>query len=773
MNVYGILCESGVAEGDFQQSDLYRESLRLGLIAGEKSQAPAIPDAAERRESVFQVTGMWCASCGWLIEHALRRERGIVSADVLFASDLLRVVYCPQYVPSGTIERRVASIGYRVAPFTGETEPARRENRDLLLRLGVAAALWMNVMLFSLVIYAGYFEGIADWARRAVPLILLALATPAVFYSGWPILRLAWLGIRHGALRMETLISTGVLAAYGYGIAQILRGGRHFYFDTACAIVTLVLAGKAIERGAKSSTARSLSTLHRMLPKKARVLLDGRERFVSVDALERDMLVLVKPGERIPADGVVVEGESSAEESIITGESRPRNKSVGDEVVGGSLNGAGVLTFRVSRSASESTLAHIVKSVESAMAAQSHAERAVDRLSRIFIPAVLLAAVVTLGVSAAARVDPMDALMRSIAVLVIACPCALGIATPLAMTAAIGAASRSGVLLRHSSAFESIRNLNTLVLDKTGSATEGLFRVRQAWWRKDGLRMLAALESRSEHPVGQAIAALESDPVLPVLDVTVRKGCGIAGLVGGVRVVAGNRAMMALENAEIDAEIEARAADWERAGSTTVFCAIGGECAGALALGDEPRADANCLIRALEERGIHVVLLSGDSIRTTAHIAARLGITEFQGEVLPQRKAEFIEERRARGEIVGMVGDGINDAPALATADLGIAMATGSDLATQSAPVVLLSDSLMKIPDILDLAGRTRSIIRTNLFWALVYNVAGIVLAATGILSPIFSAAAMVLSSACVIGNSQRLNRDPSSSRRAHPAPAA
>jgi Cu2+-exporting ATPase len=763
LNVFAILSESGLAGADFRDSELYRESLRLGLISNAAPQISEIPEAAERRDATFQLSGLWCTSCGWLIEHGLRRERGVVSAEVLFTSDLLKVTFCPQYVPTGTIERRVAALGYRAAPYTGDTAPAQKERRDLLLRLGIAAALWMNVMLFSLVIYASYFGRVADSARRLVPVVLMVLATPAIFYSGWPILRIGWQSVRRATIRMETLISAGVLAAYGYSVAQIFRPGFHYYFDTACAIVTLVLAGKAMERGAKARTIEGLSLLHRELPKKARVVADGREHFVTIDAITPGMSILVKPGERIPADGVVEEGHSSVEESLITGESRPVEKRPSDATIGGSHNGAGVLRIRVSRAPAESTLAQIVRTVEGALAKRTGTERLVDRLSRIFVPAVLGVACLTFVFCAMSGVPEMDAVMRAIAVLVIACPCALGIATPLATTAAVGAASRKGILLRDPAALEAIRKLDVLVLDKTGTATQGRFRIHETWWSgqyPEAPQMLAALESNSEHPIGRAILEIAPGAACSVAGTTIHKASGISAEVNGLRIAAGNRALMRNEGARIDGAMEARAQGWEREGMTVVFCAIAGNLCGALALGDKLRADSAGFVETLRAKGIRVVLCSGDAAETTAQVAAQLGIDDFQSEVSPQDKMKLVQQYRSRGQVVAMVGDGINDAPALATSDLGIAMGSGTDLALHSAPVVMLNDSLGNVAAVIDLAERTHRIIRANLFWALIYNVAGIALAASGTLNPIFSAAAMVLSSLCVIGNSLRLSRD-------------
>jgi Cu2+-exporting ATPase len=392
LNVYAILLESGAIEAglDLRSTDIFLESQRLGLLGRpEEDDGMAVPEGAETKETLYHLSGMWCAACGWVVEHALRRERGIVGAEVLFTSDLLKVTYCPQLVPPGIVADRVKSLGYRAVEFGTEREGDRREWQDMLLRLGIAFGMWMNVMLFSLVIYASYWEGISPWAQRAVPFILMGLSLPAVLYSAWPIHRIAWFGLRTGHLRMEALISTGVLAAFVYSSAQAFLGGRHFYFDTACAIVTLVLTGKALERNAKDRSARAIAMLHRLLPKKVRLRVEGQERFVAIEALEPGTLFLVKPGERIPADGVVVEGQSAVDESVVTGEADPRAKGPGDPVVCGSLNTAGVLEIRATRCGEDSTLAQIVKSVQAALASKSPLERLVDRVSRGFIPAVL------------------------------------------------------------------------------------------------------------------------------------------------------------------------------------------------------------------------------------------------------------------------------------------------------------------------------------------------------------------------------------------------
>jgi heavy metal translocating P-type ATPase len=762
LNVYAILLESGALESgiDLRETSLFQESQRLGLLGRVEPERAAIPEGAETKEALYQLTGMWCAACGWVVEHALRREAGIVSAEVLFTSDLLKVTYCPQMVPPGTVPERVKSLGYRAAEFGSEQEGDRREWQDMLLRLGIAGGMWMNVMLFSLVIYASYWEGIAGWAQRVVPLILMVLALPAVLYSAWPIHRIAWFGLKAGHLRMEALISTGVLAAFVYSSAEAFLGGRHFYFDTACAIVTLVLTGKALERNAKDRSARAIALLYRLLPKKVRLRVEGQERFVAIEALEPGLTFLVKPGERIPADGVVVEGRSSVDESVVTGEADPRAKAPGDTVICSSLNMAGVLEIRATRCGEDSTLAQIVKSVQGALASKSPLERIVDRVSRVFIPTVLALAALTVAVCLVRGLPATEAMLRGIAVLVIACPCALGIATPLATTAAIGTASRQGIIIRDVRVLETFRKVDLLILDKTGTLTEGDFRVRYAVL--DHLDLVAGLESYSEHPLAHAVmrhAAEEGLGPLDAQDIVVREGLGLIGTVKGRRVAVGNRPLMAEVGMAIPPVLLPLAEGWEAEGLTVAFASVDGQCSGALAFGDKPREEAAAVVAELRGRGIRTVLLSGDAPATTERMARAVGLDEWVGGVSPSGKAAAVRRFQAEGKVVAMVGDGVNDAPALAAADLGIAMGSGADLATHAAPVVLMRDSLTRITRVFRLATLTLRVLKQNLFWAFFYNTLGISLAMTGVLNPILAAGAMVLSSLSVIGNSLRLNR--------------
>ncbi len=779
MNVFAILLESGiVADGvDLRNTELFRESLRLGLVSQTAPIEAAIPTDAETREALFQISGMWCASCGWLIERALAAVPGVVSAEVMFAADILKVRYCPQFSPPGRVQERVTALGYRAAEFHGETGVDPSARRDLLLRLGVAFFLWMNVMTLSLVVYASYWEAISDAARQIVPFVLMALATPAVLYSGWPILRGAALGLRSGALRMEVLVALGISAAYTYSAIQALSGGTHYYFDTACAIITLVLLGQVLERGAKERTAQSIAFLYRMMPRKARLFCGGEERWVSIDALEPGMPFLVKAGERVPADGIVMSGESQADESVVTGESALVRKRREDEVIGGTVNTDGVLVVRATRVREDSTLSHIIRSVQNAISSRAPLERMVDRVARIFVPAVAVLSGLTLLGAVVTGVPLESALMRAIAVLVIACPCALGIATPLAITAAVGACSRRGVLISDSRVLEATGKVDVVVFDKTGTITEGIFGVTTVVLSpvlastahggpssEDGnpLALVGALEACSEHPAGCAIARYARSHVgdlPPAREVAIKKGMGISGSVGDLLVFAGNRRMMEANGAMVEPSLEAEAAVAEANGRTVVFFGWDGAVAGFFAMGDRIRAEAHSVIGWLRRRGISVSLVSGDSGATTARVASALGFDDYHAEVLPEGKLDIIRRYQQAGRIVAMIGDGINDAPALAAADLGIAMGSGTDLAMQAAPVVLMSRGLDRVGLVFEASGKALRIIRQNLFWAFFYNTLGISLAVAGVLNPILAAGAMVLSSLSVIGNSLRLKR--------------
>ncbi|MDX1980006.1 MAG: cation-translocating P-type ATPase [Bryobacteraceae bacterium] len=738
MTVYGIL----------------REGKEDTVPPAEADVPAAYPLPAHTEEKLFHLTGLWCASCAWLIEHVLKRERGVASAEVMFFSDLLKVRYHPQYLPAGRIAERVRGLGYGIEEYTGDHDSGGQP-RDLLLRLGVAAFLWLNVMFLNLGVYVGAFQTLPEAVHRVMPLVAMAATLPVILYSAAPILRSAALGARSGVLRMESLLSLGILAAFGYSAVEGMRGGTHIYFDIVCAITTLVLLGKWIEQNAKLRASRTISGLHRMLPQKARVWIDGRERFVAIDSLHPGDLFVVKAGERIPADGLVEEGESEADESLLTGESRPVWKKPGSVVVAGSMNLAGFVKARAAAVGAESTIARIVSAVEKALNSRSAIERKVDLVSRVFIPAVLVFAALTyLQTLRGAATN--DALMRAITVLVIACPCALGIATPLALHAAVTRASKLGLLVRDSLALETVQSIDTIVLDKTGTVTEPDFSLLEV--NADHLEKLASLEACSEHPLGRALVEcarhLEIAP-RRVTGVQVLKGLGIRGSLEGEEILIGSARLFP----DLSESLRAEAAQWERSGDTVTFYSFGGVTSGLLAFGNRVRPETAVLIGELKRRGIRVLLVSGDSRATTQAVAEAIGADNYLAGTLPEEKAAIIRELQQNGHKVAMVGDGINDAPALAQADLGIALSSGTDLAMRSAAMVLMGGRLDRVVEAVDLSRRTLRVVRQNLFWAFAYNALGIGFAAAGLLNPIVAAAAMVVSSLTVVANSHRLAR--------------
>jgi heavy metal translocating P-type ATPase len=798
-NVYAILLESGVlaAGQNIRETEVFRRSLELGLISNpatsnEAEPANPIDPRMPTKEMLLQVNGMWCSACAWLIERGLRGLPGVVSADVFFASDLAKVTYCPQFLPPDHIAARIRKLGYEASEYAGENEGARSESRDLLVRLGVAAFLWANIMGFSTILYVSYFEQIAASASRVLPYALWLLCTPLVFYCAWPILRTAVVGIRNLQIRMESLLALGILSAYTLSAVQTMRGQTHLYFDTAAAIVTLVLAGKMVERAAKDRASRSIALLYRLMPKKVRVLTATGERFVSIDALTAGQVFLVKAGERFPADGVVINGETYVDESLLSGESAPVPKRAGDAVASGSLNAGGVIQVRATRIGDDSALAQIIHLVERALSSRAPIERTVDRVSRIFVPCVVLLALAEFAVLLSLHAGVVPAMLRATTLLVIACPCALGLATPLAITAAVGRAAQQGLLIADSRVLETMGNIDVVVLDKTGTVTRGDFRLAeislarahaQAFamaatgsgfadlpaghesaeiFLEEFLPILAGIENYSEHLLGRAVTKYAIDHrvvALDAADIEIHKGAGISGNVCGRQVFIGNQRMMTMGCCTMDAETELRMREFQEAGRTIALFGWDGAVQGVLGFGDQIKDGAVEMVQRLRARGLIVKMVTGDAWPTAAVVARQIGVDDFTAEATPADKARIVEELQQSGKRVALIGDGVNDAPALAQADLGIAMGTGADIAMGAAPVVLVSGTLARLEDAFRLAEKTTRVVRQNLFWAFFYNAIGIALALTGVVTPIFAAAAMFFSSTSVVANSMRLAR--------------
>jgi heavy metal translocating P-type ATPase len=689
-------------------------------------------------------------------------------------------------------------LGYRARESVSRADREPTGHRDLVLRFGIAAFFWLNTMALSLALTTGYFEHFAGNVGHYMPLVLLTLAAPVVLYCGFPIHRLAWLGLRNLTPRAESLLSLGALSAYFFSVAQTLRGASPVYFDAAGAIVTLALAGKLLEMNAKAKASRWVTLLHQMVPNKVRLVVEGRKRFVPVDTLNPGQVFLVKAGERFPADGRVEAGNSRVDESLLTGEATPISKQEGDSVIAGSVNLDGVLHVRATHSREETTLARILALVERALRNRSPLQRRVGRVSRILVPGALAFALLTFGVCWIGGFTTFSvALMRAITILVIASPCALGLATPLAVTAALGAASRCGVLISDTRILEVLGRVNQVVLDKTGTMTEGRFELlgcetaadycsSPAWMQANAVNsdvdplpadlpfsmlstsyeqafeLLASLEQYSEHPLGRALVNFARGRGIPIGEascVEIHNGLGVTGIVAGTSMFVGGRRLADNMAILIDARTELVARRWESEGRTVTFFGWDGGLKGCLAFGDAPRRNAASLVADLKRRGVTPQLVSGDSRATTEAVARQFGIESYYSEVLPAQKAELIREWKRRGAVVAMVGDGINDAPALAEADLGIAMGSGTDIATKEASAILLDSDLQKIPQIFDLARKTMNVVQQNFFWAFFYNTLGIALAVSGIINPTAAEAAMLLSSLSVVGNSLRLSR--------------
>lgn len=737
-------------------------------------------------EIELDVRGMTCAACVGRVEKALNGLDGVTAATVNLVMERAMVTTDGD-VPAERLVAAVADAGYearprRAARVTNDepaTTPVATERRDLV----TASILTVPLLGIGMAHGIPFFEG--DGART----VQLLLATLVIFGPGRLFFERALAALRHRSADMNVLVSLGVAASWGWSTIAVLspglfphaHGGRqHVYFEAAGAIVTFVLLGKMLEARAKKRLRDAVTALVALQPSHAhRLAIDSSEvtMEVAVGELRRDDRVLVRPGERVPVDGVIEHGDSSLDESLLSGESIPRDKGPGDAVVGGSINGSGALVVRATALGSESAIARIAEAVERAQATKPKLAMFADRVSAIFVPIVLVVAIATFG--AWTLVDPTSAgialaIERSVAVLVIACPCALGLATPAAVAAATGRGAELGILLRSSAALERAEAVTKVLLDKTGTLTRGrpeLVAVDALGARDDAgawFVLLASLESRSEHPLARAIAQGARARNVVAADVDefrATPGGGVEGQVDGHRVLAGTVKWLGVRGIDVSAAI-APATAHARAGRTPVVAAIDGELAGIVAIADSPRPEARAVVATLRAEGRSVAIVTGDRAETARAVGTELGIDEVWAEVLPQDKASTVERAREGGAVVAMVGDGVNDAPALAAADVGVAIGEGSDVAIAAADIALMGGGVARLPTALALARATMHTIRRNFFWAFAYNVLGIPLAAgvlfpwTGwSLSPVVAGAAMSLSSVSVLLSSLYLRR--------------
>ena len=731
------------------------------------------------------IAGMTCASCANRIERNLNKLDG-VSATVNYATEVAAVEYDPARVEPEALVETVAAAGYETSlPAAGDVDGGDGESAGddetapLRQRLLISALLSLPVLVLSM-IPALQFD---NWQWLA-----LQLATPVVLWGAWPFHRAAWANLKHATATMDTLISLGVLAAWGWSIYALFigdagvtgmtmefkllpdgsGGDSEIYLETAAVVTTFILAGRYFEARAKRRAGAALRALLELGAKEVSVLdPDGRERRLPIKQLAVGDRFLVRPGEKVATDGVVEEGRSAIDQSLLTGESVPVEVGPGEEVAGASVNAGGRLVVRATRVGADTALAQIARLVADAQNGKAPVQRLADRISGVFVPLVIALSVATLGFWLGAGESASFAFTAAVAVLIIACPCALGLATPTALMVGTGRGAQLGLLIKGPEVLESSRRVDTIVLDKTGTVTTGRMKLAEvvvspADSKREVLRLAGALEDASEHPIARAVAIAaraEVGELPPVEDFGNREGLGVEGVVEGHGVQVGRASLIAEWSLEIPAELTAARAAAELRGATPVFVAWDGAVRAVLVVADTVKPSSAQAVAALKGLGIRPLLLTGDNEATARAVAAEVGIEEVIAEVLPAAKADVVRRLQEEGRVVAMVGDGVNDAPALAIADLGLAIGTGTDVAIEASDLTLVSGDLRAAADAIRLSRATLRTIRENLAWAFGYNVAALPLAAAGLLNPVIAGAAMALSSVSVVANSLRLRR--------------
>jgi cation-transporting ATPase V len=718
----------------------------------------------------FTVRGMTCGSCANRVQRTLGKQPGVERAEVNFATGTAHVVLSEQPADPEALRAAVGKAGYELEQPAGRFGVAGGEvgsvpdeeasaQRSWWWRVLVAWPLGLATMVVAFT-PALMEQAWGPWAQ-------LALATPVQFVVGWPFLREAARRARRLSANMDTLIAIGTLAAYTFSLVELLRGGRDLYFETAALLIAFLVLGRYFEVRAKRRAGTAIRALLELGAKEARVLREGTEVMVPADQVRAGDLLRVRPGEKIPTDGEVVDGSSAVDESMLTGESVPVDKAVGAAVAGATVNTSGVLTVRATAVGPDTALARIVSLVSAAQAGKGQAQRLADRISAVFVPAVIVIALATFTGWWLLAGDPVSGLVAAVAVLIVACPCALGLATPVAIMVGTGRGASLGILIKGVEVLERTRTITTVVFDKTGTLTRGDMALTDTepgagTDRAELLRRAGAVEADSEHPIGQAIAAAarERHRVLPaVTGFQSVAGHGVRADVEGATVWVGRRKMAAEAGLALSDELTRAAERLEEQGRTAVLAGWDGQVRGVLAVADTLKDGAADAVAELHRMGLQVAMITGDNARTAAAIAQRVGIDTVLAEVLPADKQTEVTRLQAAGEVVAMVGDGVNDAPALVAADLGIAIGTGTDVAIESSDLTLMRGDLAGVPTAIRLSRRTYRTILQNLGWAFGYNVALIPLAALGLLNPIFAGAAMGFSSVSVVANSLRLLR--------------
>jgi len=743
-----------------------RKVSHVGTAVAEKKQP-------EQKVSLA-IRGMTCAACANRIEKGLAKLPGVTEAHVNLALEKASVTFDPSHISVEDLTAKVRDLGYQAYVPELLGRDAEKEAREAEIRrqrtMFVFSAILSAQLLLAMVGHVfGVDNALVGWLSNGW--VQLALATPVQFYAGWQFYVDSYYNLRNRSANMSVLVALGTSAAYLYSLASMLfphLGISGLYLETSAVLITLILLGKLLEAEAKGRTSEAIKKLMGLQPKTARIVRDGQEVDVPVEEVQVGDLIVVRPGERIPVDGVIEEGRSSVDESMITGESLPVEKTVGDEVVGATINKFGTFRFRATKVGRDTVLAQIIKVVEEAQSSKAPIQRMADVVSAYFVPAVVAVAAVTFIGWYATTGDFTRALLNMTAVLVIACPCALGLATPTAIMVGTGRGAENGILFKGGEHLEKAHELDVVVLDKTGTITRGEPEVTDVVTvgnldEDTLLEWVARAEKRSEHPLAQAVVAAAEARGLELADGTdfeAIPGQGVRARVDGHALLVGNRKLMSRHGIDIE-PCEEALQRLEAEGKTAVLAAVDGAVAGIVAVADTVKPTSAEAIAMLRDMGLRVMMITGDNRRTADAIARQVGIdpADVMAEVLPEDKARKVEELRNQGFSVAMVGDGINDAPALATADVGIAIGTGTDVAMEAADITLMRGDLRGIVAAIRLSRATMGKIRQNLFWALIYNTIGIPFAAFGMLNPIIAGAAMAFSSVSVVTNSSLLKR--------------
>ncbi|KAB3541999.1 copper-translocating P-type ATPase [Bacillus safensis] len=730
-------------------------------------------------QTEFDIEGMTCAACANRIEKKINRMDGVDHGSVNFALETLQVTYHPGQTSANDIKDAVQSIGYSlIEPDADQAEEGKKDHRQAAIEKQTARFLFSMILslplLWAMVSHFSFTSFI--WLPEAFmnPWVQLALAAPVQFIVGWPFYVGAYKALRNKSANMDVLVALGTSAAFFYSLYESIQSairGTHeaaLYYETSAVLITLIVLGKLMEARAKGRSSEAIQKLMGLQAKEAVIERDGKQMTVPISDVKVNDLVFVKPGEKVPVDGEIIEGTTAIDESMITGESLPVDKTAGDMVIGATINKNGFIKIKATKVGKETALSQIIRVVEQAQGSKAPIQRMADQISGIFVPIVVGIAVLTFLIWFF-FVDPgnvTSALETFIAVIVIACPCALGLATPTSIMAGSGRAAESGILFKGGEHLEVTQSLDTVVLDKTGTVTKGEPSLTDvlayANWTEDTLLQLAgSAEQQSEHPLARAITDGMKERGLEAVEVEAFQadpGHGIEAKAAGHKLLIGTRKLLQKHHIQYE-QIEASVTMLEEQGKTAMLVAIDGEVAGIVAVADTIKSSSPQAIARLKEQGIHVVMMTGDNKLTAEAIAKQAGIDHVIAEVLPEEKAAHIAALQEQGKKVAMVGDGINDAPALATANIGMAVGTGTDVAMEAADITLMTGDLHAIADALEFSKKTMRNIKQNLFWALAYNCIGIPIAAFGFLAPWLAGAAMAFSSVSVVLNALRLQR--------------